>query len=239
MVHLLKTFVYPRFLPSFNINRYQSVFFLAIPLFLNIGLSVPAQLAGNQQTNANQAAIGNLLDKPGAVKGNRSWKNAWTYPSDNFIVKSNISPEATREIARVMEALLHNFQKLFSASLPSKIKVLVPKSRSTFEKIRQVEKGVRGWFQSKRGGGRIVTYYQSGKASKTTDVLLHEGTHMFVMLAITNHRSPDIWVNEGLAVYFEASQFNKTNLIIGKKPRHRLRQAKRMVKKTPTHPFVN
>jgi hypothetical protein len=52
---------------------------------------------------------------------------------------------------------------------------------------------------------------------------------MVVMLALTDLRTPDVWVNEGIAVYFEASEFNKTDLVIGKKPKHRLLMVKKLV----------
>ncbi len=189
-----------------------------------------------QAKNKQPKQIGALLDQPGAIKGQRSWENAWRLETRNFVVRSNISPEATREIGRVMEALLYNFNRMFNADIPQKISVLVPRNRSQFEQIRTVSKGVKGWF-STRSGGQIVTYYQPQKGSRTTDVLLHEGTHMVVMLALTDLRPPDVWVNEGIAVYFEASEFNKTDLVIGKKPKKRLLMVKKLIEEEKYTPI--
>jgi hypothetical protein len=170
--------------------------------------------------------IGKMLDEPGAIKGNRPWKDAWRFESPNFVIKSNISPEATKEIAKVMEGLMYNFNKMFNANIAQKIEVLVPKSRSGFQGIRTVGPQVRGWFSSR---GRIVTYYQPEEGFSTTNVLLHEGTHMVVMLALTRLNTPDVWANEGTAVYFEASEFEGTNMVIGKKPKQRLLHIKKMI----------
>ncbi len=183
----------------------------------------------NDPSNKNkpkQPPIGQLLDRPGAIKGNRPWKKAWRFETPNFVIRSNISPAATKEIGKVMEGLMHNFNKMFHAQIAQKIKVLVPKNRSEFEQIRSVSRQVRGWFSPR---GKIVTYYQPEEGFSTTDVLLHEGTHMVVMMALTKLNTPDVWVNEGTAVYFEASEFEGTNLVIGKKPKRRLKHIKKMI----------
>lgn len=215
-----------KYIPLSPTVRPSAVLPLVIVLILACVTHGTAQSDSPKKNNRTRPPIGQLLDKPGAIEGNRSWKDAWRFETPNFMIKSNISPEATREIGKVMEGLVHNFNKMFNANISQKIKVLVPKTRSQFEQIRRVNRQVRGWFSPR---GRIVTYYQPEEGFSTTDVLLHEGTHLVVMVALTKLNTPDVWVNEGTAVYFEASEFEGTSLVIGKKPKRRLLHVKKMI----------
>ncbi len=184
--------------------------------------------AREEKNEPGRPPLGTILNEPGAVKGNRSWKKAWELKSPHFHIRTNISPKAMKEIGYVMEALYKNFNQLLNASLRSRVDVLVPKNRRGFDRIQKMPNQVKGYF-STRDGGRIVTYYQPGEIHNTTATLLHEGTHLIV-LSTLGFRPVDIWINEGLAVYFEASRFERTNMIIGMKPKRRMKVAKRMVK---------
>ncbi len=187
------------------------------------------QETGEEQGQKPQRPpLGTILNEPGAVKGNRPWENAWQLQTPHFNIRSNISKEATREIGYVMEALYKNFNQLLNASLRSRVDVLVPKNRQGFDQIKRMPGQVRGYFTT-RDGGKIVTYYHPGEIHHTTATLLHEGTHLIVMSTL-RFRPLDIWINEGLAVYFEASKFERTDMTIGMKPKGRLRVAKQLVK---------
>jgi Protein of unknown function (DUF1570) len=137
-----------------------------------------------------------LIDKPGHGKA-IPWADARVIKTKNYRVRTNLSKDIASDIAYTMETLNWNFRRILGLGTRGMPKFEIQVCRNLNE-YRTVLNG-RGLGQA--GGNMIKTFYQP---PRTTAVLLHEGTHQFVYkLSPTCPR----WVHEGMATYFECSQF--------------------------------
>jgi len=150
-----------------------------------------------------------VIDKPGADREKLAWEDARTRETNHYIVKTNLSQEALDDICYIMECFFLEASRIFKFYMDPerKLKVFVFKNDDEYLK-NGGPFGSGGVFM----GSKIMTYYQP---ARTTSVLLHEGTHQFVHL-VTGSDVP-LWINEGLAGYYETSRFEgvklKTNII--------------------------
>ena len=156
-----------------------------------------------------------IIDKPGADVEPRPWAMARIKETPHYRIKTNLSEDALNDIGYVMECLYFEFKKVFklSSDIPLKLDVWV--SRTQQEYIANGGRpGTGGIFTgakvSANSGGTIMAFYQTRQLFNTTMVLLHEGTHQFIMLGTGT--IPPIWVNEGLSTYYESSKFEGTKL---------------------------
>jgi hypothetical protein len=139
-----------------------------------------------------------LIDKPGADAEQLEWSEARKYksPWGNYMVEANLSEDAIKDIAYIMEVLQWNFRKIF------RIRKSLPKYFIKIAKNKQeYDSDLGGGGLGKCGGGEISTFYQP---PNTTMVLMHEGTHQIV-----RKFAPccPVWWHEALATYFECSKF--------------------------------
>ena len=170
-----------------------------------------------------------VIDKPGADSEKLAWEDARTRETNHYIVKANLSQEALDDVCYIMECFfleaLKNFR--FYMDPQHKLRVFVFKNEDEYLK-NGGPYGSGGVFM----GSKIMTYYQPGH---TTSVLLHEGTHQFVHL-VTGSDVP-LWINEGMAGYYETSKFEgvklKTNII----HRGHLKKMQERIKEKPPPPF--
>lgn len=160
-----------------------------------------------------QIAPKGVINKPGADKEKLPWEQARITETAHYIIKTNLSQEALNDICYVMECFYIEAKSIFKlAEEPKdKLKIYVFKEAKEYH-----DRG--GPFNGLYFGEGIMTFYQPStnpKSSNTTSILLHEGTHQFVDL-VCKARVP-IWINEGLATYYESSKFEgtflKTNII--------------------------
>ncbi|MDI6786764.1 MAG: DUF1570 domain-containing protein, partial [Planctomycetota bacterium] len=154
-----------------------------------------------------------IIDKPGADKEKLPWDKALVKETEHYIIKANLSQEAIDDLCYVMECFYFEAKKIFKLARDpgSKLKVFVFKEASEYY-ANGGAGGSQGVYMSSGANKQIMTYYQP---PRTISVLLHEGTHQFVDL-VCNARVP-IWINEGLATYYESSKFEgdslKTNIV--------------------------
>ncbi|MFH0888276.1 MAG: FHA domain-containing protein [Planctomycetota bacterium] len=159
------------------------------------------------------------INKPGADKEKLPWDKARTKETEHYIVKTNLSDEALNDICFAMECFYFEAKKIFKLTGDSggKLKVYVFKEGKEYYANGGMGQGV--YMGGGGEGNQIMTYYQPSTSDlglSTTSVLLHEGTHQFVDLVCKVSRVP-IWINEGLATYYESSKFEgsslKTNIV--------------------------
>lgn len=180
-----------------------------------------------------------IINKPGADTEKLSWDQHCTKESDHYIVKTNLSEDALNDIVYVMECLYYNHKKNFNVTKEPthKLPVYVCRTRQGYN-ANGGPGGSGGVFMGGgRGGRKLMTFYQP---PGTTGVLLHEGTHQFV--SIVMNISPPIWVNEGLATFYECSKFEGRELKINLINRSRLRMIKQMISSNshmPLRDFIN
>jgi hypothetical protein len=139
-----------------------------------------------------------LIDKPGLVPV-KPFDDVKTLKKGNYKVRTNLGPEVANDIAYTMEILRMNFKLVFGfrKRIP-KLTVNVTANRQEFkEQWPGPGQMALGFYTS----GQICTFYQP---PMTTAVLMHEGTHEFL-----HKYAPSCprWLHEGMATYFECSQF--------------------------------
>jgi hypothetical protein len=141
-----------------------------------------------------------LIDKPGADKEQLPWHDArkFTYGKKaNYIIESNLSMDAVKDIAYIMEVLHYNFRRIF------RIRRKVPRFTVRISKNKEEYDGFLGGggLGHCSMGGEICTFYQP---PNTTMVLMHEGVHQFLYKFSPCCPS---WLHESMATYFECSKF--------------------------------
>lgn len=180
---------------------------------------------------------GNLtIMNPGAIRQGRNIKNPWTLETSHYKIRTDISRKATGEIALIMELLFHSFiqSPVFNVNERNldKLTVEVPKNRTEFVQLvspyTKVSKQVRGLYLKGTRNNKLVAYYFHSNRMKLNNVLLHEGTHQFIDL-VTRSRLP-IWLEEGLATYFEFSRFQNMKLVEGALNKSRLRNVRALLR---------
>jgi hypothetical protein len=157
-----------------------------------------------------------VIDKPGADKEKLPWDKARSKETEHYSIKTNLTQEALNDICYVMECYYCEAKKIFKLSREPSKKLNICVFKEAKEYVDRGGPGSGAYFH----GEGIMTFYQpNGENSmmmNTTSVLLHEGTHQFVDLVCDAEKIP-IWINEGLATYYESSKFEgtslKTNLI--------------------------
>ncbi|MFH1231735.1 MAG: FHA domain-containing protein, partial [Planctomycetota bacterium] len=155
------------------------------------------------------------IDKPGADNEKLPWEQARTKETEHYIIKTNLSVEALNDICYVMECHYCEAKKTFKLSRDSgnKLKVFVFREAKEYYDHNGIGSGV--YFHGEdRKDNSLMTFYQptnNNMEMNTTGILLHEGTHQFVDLVCNVTKVP-IWINEGLATYYESSEFEGTSL---------------------------
>jgi len=149
----------------------------------------------------------------------------------HYQVKTDISERVGKNAGRAMEQLYKAYSKIFNAEdIPQgrKAEVLIFDTKGAFLKYAQSintqpRADTLGFFRSASdGSSSIVTFRRQTDEFNTLSTLYHEGTHQFITLVLGRANRPPLWVNEGLAVYFENSTWRKGKLRTGIIPRKRL-----------------
>jgi hypothetical protein len=156
-------------------------------------------------------------------EGFKPWSEAATLPTAHFIIKSNVSKKYMKYYGRMMEAFYKRFRRIFGIQRDFRgLKIKIYGTHQEFMQYERKGGGVGGYFSPGRG----VTVYHGrfGGTGTTQTVLTHEGTHYFQSLIFGGSgmfRLP-IWLLEGMAVFFEASEYVDGEFIIGVIPQDRL-----------------
>ncbi|MFH0889470.1 MAG: FHA domain-containing protein [Planctomycetota bacterium] len=185
-----------------------------------------------------------IIDKYGADKEKLPWDEARVKETDNYIIKTNISQTALDDLCYLMECLYFDMKKTFrhSGDLGKKLNVYVFKNGKEYY-ANGGPRGSLGVYMSRGEGKQIMTFYQpvgGVTGITTTSVLLHEGTHQFVRI-VCNDEVP-IWINEGLATYYESSKFEGISLKTNILNRERLENIRPLIvekKVAPLTDFIN
>jgi len=173
-----------------------------------------------------QLAPKGMIDKPGADKEKLPWTNARIKETEHYIIRANLSQEALDDLCYLMECFYFEAKKIFKVTRDpgAKLKVYVFKDDKEYY-ANGGTGGSRGVFMVRGSDKQIMTFYQP---PMTTSVLLHEGTHQFVNIVSSN---VPIWINEGLATYYESSKFEGTSLKTNIVNQNRLQLIKSLINK--------
>jgi tetratricopeptide (TPR) repeat protein len=145
-----------------------------------------------------------------------NWNNY--YESKHYLFLSNTSPDITQSYAKMMDRMYEEYCRIFVYKEEQKVPFLVHLYGSQREFMQKDRKGpgVGGYYD----GSKIVCFLGKAGTINTQAVLFHEGTHQFEGLiwpdmdALTA-KPGGIWMIEGLATYFECSEFQEGKLVTG------------------------
>ncbi len=150
--------------------------------------------------------------------------------TQHYIVKTDTAELVCKRAAKAMEELYRAYTAIFRPDKPpaEKAEVIIFEKRADFQKyatrLRATpRKDTLGFFRcASDGSSQIVTYKRRASEFHTLSTLYHEATHQFIMMAVGQTNPPPLWVNEGLAVYFEGSYMRNGTFKTGVIPRKRL-----------------
>ena len=163
----------------------------------------------------------------------------FTIETEPYIIKTDVSERVAKNIATAMQHLYKSYLKVFrptNGQAAKKAEVVVFKEKKDFlvyAKRLDVKSrhDALGFFHPRPGtGGEIVTYKREDGDNHTMRTLYHEATHQFVQMLTGKKNPPPLWVNEGLAVYFESSRWHRGKLQTGRIPKDRLAQLQKALR---------
>ncbi|MFO7897642.1 MAG: DUF1570 domain-containing protein [Planctomycetota bacterium] len=164
----------------------------------------------------------------------------------HFVIKTDTGRHVCKNTGRAMEHLYKEFQEIFGVregAQAKKTELVIFKEKADFLAYAedlggQLRDGTLGFYRwASDGRSQIVSYKRQTKEHHTLSTLYHEATHHFLKLALG--RQPPLWLNEGLAVFFETSRWEHGRLKTGVIPRQRLKLLQRALKLHRHHPLAN
>ena len=163
----------------------------------------------------------------------------FTVKTAHYVIKTDISARVAQNTAKAMEHLYQAYVKVFRPKKGEAVKradvVIFEKQKDFLAYAKRIDvkprKDTLGFFRARSdNGGEIVTYKRLASESHTMRTLDPEATHQFVLMMTGVKNPPPLWVNEGLAVYFETSRWRGGKLKTGLIPRARLIQLQKAIR---------
>lgn len=142
------------------------------------------------------------------------------YRSKHYRIYTNLSRDETRPIGRHMDTLYEQYDRRFRAFSPDQVQPMplyLFKTEQQYERFLQehdidaTHSGGMFFVTHKLEG--LATWVQNKSRRKTLEVLQHEGFHQFAWHAIGP--SLPVWLNEGLAQYFENAVVTDGRMSLG------------------------
>jgi hypothetical protein len=159
--------------------------------------------------------------------------------TEHYVIKTDIGDHVPKSVGGAMEQLYIEYSRIFKVTPEherGKTEVILFDKKDDFLAYAnrigaKPQKDSLGFFRaSTRGPDLIVTYKRREGEFHTLSILYHEATHQFVRMVVP-HREIPLWLNEGLAVYFENSEYRGGKLRTGIIPRSRLALLQRHLQK--------
>lgn len=184
------------------------------------GQPLGGQVGGEPLTPEQRAA--------GLERGKQAggWKVA--YSSNYYDFFSNGPEGEVRTLARTMDLMCDEFKDVFKfeQEITRPFPVHLYGSQQEFMQRTGQGPGTGGFYD----GSKIVAFHGTLGNLTTQSVLFHEGTHQFEGLVMgRNMWKAKIWLIEGLAVFFEASEVQGKRLKLPVIPKGRLANVKRAI----------
>lgn len=159
----------------------------------------------------------------GAVRGaGRGWTmkkqgDLWIVETPHYQFETDHGPKAAQLMASHQEALFRELYRRMGKTKPvsaiRRMKVQVFQTKDRYRKALGVKsEGSQGLYT----GSAIAVWAAPEGIDDLLEILRHEGTHQFVGQFIGN--ACPVWLNEGLAVFFQNARFEEGKLVIGQVP---------------------
>lgn len=166
------------------------------------------------------------------------WAKALKEPSPHFVIITNTSQDLAKQMSQSLEQQYADFVRRFQIrsepKAPLPVKVFAEKAEFQKYAAERGEKNsehIAGYFDPTN---KEIVLFWSDDPEDVLNTLYHEVTHYFVDLYMPKADAP-LWMNEGLAVYFESSQFKNGRLETGLIPYGRLLDLQEALKNNKNH----
>ncbi|MBL8803655.1 MAG: hypothetical protein JNN27_16765 [Planctomycetes bacterium] len=139
------------------------------------------------------------------------WESPARVESANFVVTTDLDLRTARELSALLENSVARFQARLRPNLPraaERARVFVFSGRLGYE--RYLAGALGGDNENTAGvyhpGLRQLIVWNAPKRGELFDTVRHEGLHQFLDSWLDD---PPVWLNEGLAEYYENAQFQR------------------------------
>ncbi len=162
----------------------------------------------------------------------------YTHSTPNYDIHTDTSPEFARLIGMHMETMHREYARLFArhGEVDVRSRVYVFARRDDLAELHGQMGGtghVAGFYSGRRN--LIAAHADGYTREDVLRTLYHEGLHLFV------HHALDpwfpLWLNEGMAVYFQYSTWDGQRFVVGEVPTHRLTAVQRAIREGTYIPF--
>jgi len=171
-----------------------------------------------------------------AVAGGKGWPmrrrgDLLTLETPHYVIQSDHSPEVAQLIASHQEALFRELYRRMGKIKPNpmtgrfKIKVFQGHMRY-LQELGFGAMGSQGLYMHEKD--LLAAWGPPEFLDVVLETLRHEGTHQFVMNFIGS--DIPIWLNEGMAVFYQHSRFKNGQLELGKVPPKRVMRLQEAIK---------
>jgi len=166
-----------------------------------------------------QGKAGKVMDPTGKPVGSSGkiqpveWLNGWDVETAHYHITSHVSPARLLQHAQYLECLYKGYASIYEPdnAPPYKFEIHIINTHADFMAAAAahgfpVPESVGGFFVPKLQS--IFVYEDSikwgGDDFSVEHVMAHECSHQFLHMTCNGSRHVPTWLNEGLAVYFEA-----------------------------------
>lgn len=175
-----------------------------------------------------------------------AWADAWEIETFSYHITSTVSAKQLHYFGGTMETLHDAFVEVYRPDRmpPYKMEIHIAQDVDGFAALAR-DMGI-GQVATGRGGSltggffvprwlAICTFAEPvrGFDTRVEGVLAHEASHQFLHVACNGSAHVPTWINEGLAVYFEAGDYRPGRAPVWKPPKGRLDMLRRMYQRLP------
>lgn len=183
---------------------------------------------------------GKLVAVAGGVAKPVPWGQGWDVETAHYHITSHVSPARLLQHAQYLEALYKGFTGIYvpDAVPPYKFEIHIFNTQKDFMSAAAahgfpVSQGVGGFFVPSLQS--IFVYEESnkwgGEDFSVEHVMAHECSHQFLHMTCNGSQHVPTWINEGLAVYFEAG-IVQNGQFVERMPKERIAYLKQIYDQT-------
>ncbi|MBA3273925.1 MAG: DUF1570 domain-containing protein [Chthoniobacterales bacterium] len=151
---------------------------------------------------------------------------ARTIQTEHYEIRTDLEPSLADDLAKRLEAMHSEYARrlaLFSTNnVAAQHKVVLMNRPDDVRRLTGMSAGAAGEFQP--ANNLLAAFLEGQGREELRKTLQHEGFHQFAHAAIS--KNIPLWLNEGLAVYFEEGIWTGDGFLPGQVPPHRIRTLK-------------
>lgn len=148
------------------------------------------------------------------------------YPTKYYVIHTDLDEEAVREAALRMTAMAEEYQartKAFTGRITTRLPFHLFRDPNDYYAAGGLRRSVGVYT-----GDRLMAIAGRFAPSEIWKTVQHEGWHQFAHAVIGG--DIPVWVDEGLAEYFEEAIFTGDGFVAGVIPQHRLERLRAQIK---------